>query len=577
MSYFVTIAGLFQAIILKSTASSLRSINYFQKVVVLADEKFRDVDELTGGESTPVEESVSSEPKKVPSEEPSKDVVQKEEKPVVAAKSTTQKKKAAKKKEVKKKASKKKTARKKVVEKDEREQLFHARKKSRKSPRKEDGFNWVLGSLVIIGIVAIVVLALIFASPRERPDAESVVAMVNGVPIYSSEARQHYNFLSGAVNPFISEEEALDQLITEYLLVQKAESEGYSVSDDEVLSEIKMSLAAGGASMRELEAFLDEVGMSYEFYFKVIKNNMLIQEYINREVIEMLDITDEDLRLVYEQNIDMFGVPDMVQVRHILISDEERGEEAAYELAVEVRDMVDEDRENFCELVEEYNEDVASTPNCGEYNYSRHDPFVTEFLEAGFNMTPGELRIVKTNFGYHLMYKVADLEGEIRSFEDVMDDLYDLATQEKLNEEINDLIAELRMDADIEIYDDIPEEVDVGLTPGVVDDILVDIEEPVDDAANDERVLNLAQCLGDSDAVLFKVDWCPYCDMQMDLFGEHVGYLNIVECDPQGVDPDVEACDAAGVRAYPTWFIDGEKIEGMQGLDRLALFSGCEY
>jgi hypothetical protein len=47
-----------------------------------------------------------------------------------------------------------------------------------------------------------------------------------------------------------------------------------------------------------------------------------------------------------------------------------------------------------------------------------------------------------------------------------------------------------------------------------------------------------------------------------------------VECDPKGTNPQTARCEAAGVRAFPTWVIKGEKLEGNRPLDDLARASG---
>lgn len=69
--------------------------------------------------------------------------------------------------------------------------------------------------------------------------------------------------------------------------------------------------------------------------------------------------------------------------------------------------------------------------------------------------------------------------------------------------------------------------------------------------------------------------WCPHCHAQQTLFGkqafEHITY---VECDPEGINPQPQACQAVGVQSYPTWEINGETYAGVQSLDSLSVASG---
>jgi hypothetical protein len=50
-----------------------------------------------------------------------------------------------------------------------------------------------------------------------------------------------------------------------------------------------------------------------------------------------------------------------------------------------------------------------------------------------------------------------------------------------------------------------------------------------------------------------------------------------VECDPKGVNPRPDLCRQAGVKAFPTWVIDGQTREGVMTLDQLAEMSKFRY
>ena len=48
-----------------------------------------------------------------------------------------------------------------------------------------------------------------------------------------------------------------------------------------------------------------------------------------------------------------------------------------------------------------------------------------------------------------------------------------------------------------------------------------------------------------------------------------------MECDPKGESPQTERCQAAGIRAFPTWVIGGgQNLEGNRSLEELARASG---
>jgi len=80
-----------------------------------------------------------------------------------------------------------------------------------------------------------------------------------------------------------------------------------------------------------------------------------------------------------------------------------------------------------------------------------------------------------------------------------------------------------------------------------------------------------AECLTSRGAVMYGADWCSHCQNEKKAFGQSFRLVQYVEC-----PDDPQKCLEAGIKGYPTWmFPDGRKLEGEQGLTRLASESGC--
>ncbi len=80
----------------------------------------------------------------------------------------------------------------------------------------------------------------------------------------------------------------------------------------------------------------------------------------------------------------------------------------------------------------------------------------------------------------------------------------------------------------------------------------------------------LARHLRESGAIMYGAYWCPHCQEQKALFGDAARDLPYVECDPNGVNARPDLCEKAGVKAFPTWVIGGQRREGVQSLSALA-------
>ncbi|MEL6128468.1 MAG: vitamin K epoxide reductase family protein [Cyanobacteria bacterium J06627_3] len=98
---------------------------------------------------------------------------------------------------------------------------------------------------------------------------------------------------------------------------------------------------------------------------------------------------------------------------------------------------------------------------------------------------------------------------------------------------------------------------------------------PVVETDSGASEIALAKHLSDIGAKKYGAWWCPHCHAQQTLFGKQAfDHVTYVECDEEGIDPQPNACRAAGVQSYPTWEINGQTYAGVQSLQSLAAASG---
>ena len=91
------------------------------------------------------------------------------------------------------------------------------------------------------------------------------------------------------------------------------------------------------------------------------------------------------------------------------------------------------------------------------------------------------------------------------------------------------------------------------------------------------QALALTQHLKAIEARFYGAWTCPACFKQMNLFGKQAGAdLTYVEWrKPKQLTEQAEACNAAEIRAYPTWVLpDARRKVGVQSLEALRRWSG---
>ncbi len=191
-------------------------------------------------------------------------------------------------------------------------------------------------------------------------------------------------------------------LILEQLIMQRAEEEGITVTEEEIDGAIEPYLEDP-----DIQELFEEGSLEEDFIREQLRKELLAEKYQQWYVTENA-VTDEDIEEFYAENSQFFEVLE-VQARHILVEDEDLA-----------RDLIDrlEDGESFEALAEEYSTD-GSAQNGGNLGYFGRGEMVGPFDEAAFTQEVGEVseEPIETQFGYHIIL-VEDRIDETESLEE---------------------------------------------------------------------------------------------------------------------------------------------------------------
>lgn len=212
-------------------------------------------------------------------------------------------------------------------------------------------------------------------------------------------------------------------------MTTNAASAGFTDADGngDVLAYIQDSYGSN-ATVEEFEAYL------YDSYYVSAYSDSVYNgfTYDDAQVEEYYDDNAEELQ---SYGIEKSDLPN-VNVRHILIEPESTDEEAADEDSSTVEDSASEEaseeaawaaaeekaqeilaeweageatEDSFAELAETYSADTGSNTNGGLYEDVYPGQMVTEFNDWCFDADrqAGDTAIVKTSYGYHIMYFVS--------------------------------------------------------------------------------------------------------------------------------------------------------------------------
>ncbi|MGD9568892.1 MAG: peptidylprolyl isomerase [Sedimentibacter sp.] len=267
--------------------------------------------------------------------------------------------------------------------------------------------NKLKKSLVLV--LALSMVLAVTACQKESPEAveEGVKAKVNDKIITQEQYDEHLSvykkmaetqYGEGAWDKEISEGQTmgsyyestlLDQLIMDLVLVDAAEKEGITMTDEDMKSQMD-EFKAYMETDEEYQKFLEGYGMTEEYLKESLRKEFLINHYLSIK-IENLQPSDEELQTLFND----LKMNESVRASHILVDTEEE--------AKSIIDRINKG-ESFEELAKELSTDTGSGANGGDLDYFNYTDMVQPFSEAAFALEIGEVsEPVQSEFGYHVI------------------------------------------------------------------------------------------------------------------------------------------------------------------------------
>ncbi len=156
------------------------------------------------------------------------------------------------------------------------------------------------------------------------------------------------------------------------------------------------------------------------------KRNLVVLVADQAKIEQSINIPDDDLRKVYNQNPGQYHVPEQSTVRHIVFMTQGKppADEAKVKAQAEdVMNQIKSGKAKFEDMVTKYSEDPGSKDKGGKYTIQRNGQMVKEFEDAAFTQKPGDIAMVKTSYGYHIIQVISREPAHQQTFEEVKADL----------------------------------------------------------------------------------------------------------------------------------------------------------
>ncbi|NPA55231.1 MAG: peptidylprolyl isomerase [Epsilonproteobacteria bacterium] len=200
--------------------------------------------------------------------------------------------------------------------------------------------------------------------------ANDVVAVVNGEKITKAQINQVLKNQNITYDKLPSQikKRVLDRVITQALLIKKAENSGVTKT-------------------KEYKEALDKV-----------KKQLAVDVYLKQHI----KVSDAEIKQFYQEHKRNFKQPAQVKARHIVVKTKQQAQKIIEELKNTPYNKLEQ---KFIELAKKYSIG-PSGKNGGELGWFSKKRMVPAFSEAAFNLKKGHITLkpVKTQFGWHVIY-----------------------------------------------------------------------------------------------------------------------------------------------------------------------------
>ncbi len=274
----------------------------------------------------------------------------------------------------------------------------------------------------------------------KRPAASTreAWAVVDGKPIYREEVERYYRSRSTAGSEAASQEQALsfklnilNELINNRILVDHAARARITVSESEI--DTKVAELQSPYSKEEFRKKLSEQGLDNDSLRSEVRQSLIINKLINKEIVSRIKVTDQEIAQYYERNKSTFNVPETQyhlaqisvtpvaepQIRNSKNDDARNAQAAERKIqALYARLRAGDD---FATVAQEYSEDGRTAANGGDMGFIPLSSLASNpaLKQVVLSLSPGQISgIIRASDGYHILKLVGREEAGQRQLSD---------------------------------------------------------------------------------------------------------------------------------------------------------------
>jgi peptidyl-prolyl cis-trans isomerase SurA len=266
------------------------------------------------------------------------------------------------------------------------------------------------------------------------------------------------------------DKDVLRDLIDQQLLLDKGKDLGIT-ADTELIKRLdEMRKDMHMDSMEDLEKAATSQGISYEDFKQNLKNQIITQQVISREVGSRMNVSKEELQQFYDEHKSQMEQPEQIRLSELLIAEKKDKAPPAdeqQELALaraKADDLLGQIHKGaaFDEIAKK-NSDGPTAAQGGDLGYFKRATLAKELEDKTFAMKPGEVsEVIQTKQGFVILKVTEHQQAGVPPLSAIEPKVQEAIYMQKLQPALRAYLQKLREDAYIKVADGY---VDTGASP----------------------------------------------------------------------------------------------------------------
>ncbi len=242
------------------------------------------------------------------------------------------------------------------------------------------------------------------------------------------------------------QKDLLRGLIDQSLMVQRAKDMGISVESDVIkrLDDVRKQNQL--ASMEDLEKAVEGSGLAWEDYKTTIRNGLLTQEVVRREVGSHINIPGDEVKKYYDAHPQEFTRPEQVVLSEIFLSTEGKSPEEIESVQKKAEDFRNRvmKGDDFNEIAKRYSEG-STAKDGGDLGTFKQSELAPQLEEVVFKMDKGQITdVIQTKTGFEVLKVENHYKAGLQPMDKVENEIMNRLYMQKMQPQMRDYLGQLR-------------------------------------------------------------------------------------------------------------------------------------